>query len=39
VILFHSMMVSLMDKSEKIIPSLTPENLKDEHPMMKPLLL
>lgn len=38
-ILFHSMIVSLMDKSEKVIPSLTPENLKDEHPLMKPLPL
>lgn len=38
-VLFHSMIVSLMDKSEKVIPSLTPENLKDEHPLMKPLPL
>ncbi len=38
-ILFHSLIVSLMDKSEKVIPSLTPENLKDEHPLMKPLPL
>jgi nitrous oxidase accessory protein len=38
-ILFHSLIVSLMDKSEKIIPSLTPENLVDEHPLMKPLPL
>ncbi|MFN8253772.1 MAG: nitrous oxide reductase family maturation protein NosD [Ferruginibacter sp.] len=38
-ILFHSMIVSLMDKSEKVIPSLTPENLKDEKPLMKPLPL
>jgi nitrous oxidase accessory protein len=37
--LFHSFIVSLMDKSEKVIPSLTPENLKDEHPLMKPLPL
>lgn len=39
IVLFHSLMVSLMDKSEKIIPSLTPENLKDEHPLMKILPL
>jgi nitrous oxidase accessory protein len=39
IILFQSMMVSLMDNSEKIIPSITPENLKDEHPMMKSLPL
>ncbi len=38
-ILFHSLIVSLMDKSEKIIPSLTPENLKDESPLMKALQL
>lgn len=38
-VLFHSLIVSLMDKSEKVIPSLTPESLKDEHPLMKPLQL
>ena len=38
-ILFHSFITTLMDKTEKVIPSLTPENLKDEHPLMKPLPL
>ena len=38
-ILFRSMMTSLLDKTEKILPSLTPENLKDEHPLMKALSL
>lgn len=38
-ILFHSLIVSMMDKSEKVIPSLTPENLKDDKPFMKPLPL
>lgn len=38
-ILFRSIMVSLLDKTEKLIPSLTPENLKDETPCMKPLKL
>jgi nitrous oxidase accessory protein len=38
-ILFHSFITTLMDKSEKVIPSLTPENLKDEHPLMKSLPL
>ena len=38
-ILFRSIMVSLLDKIEKIIPTLTPENLKDETPLMKPLPL
>ncbi len=36
-ILFRSFMASLLDKTEKILPTLTPENLKDEHPLMKPL--
>lgn len=38
-ILYRSIMVSLLDKTEKLIPSLTPENLKDETPCMKPLKL
>jgi nitrous oxidase accessory protein len=38
-ILFRSFMASLLDKTEKILPSLTPENLKDNHPIMKPLVL
>lgn len=38
-ILFRSLMSSLLDKTEKLLPSLTPENLKDEHPLMKPLAL
>lgn len=38
-ILFRSFMSSLLDKTEKILPSLTPENLKDDHPFMKPLPL
>lgn len=38
-ILFRSLMSSLLDKTEKLLPSLTPENLKDEHPLMKPLPL
>lgn len=38
-ILFRSLMSSLLDKTEKVLPSLTPENLKDEHPLMKPLPL
>ncbi len=36
-ILFRSLIAGLMDKSEKMIPSLTPENLKDPHPLMKAL--
>ena len=38
-ILFRSFMASLLDKTEKILPTLTPENLKDDHPLMKPLPL
>jgi nitrous oxidase accessory protein len=35
VLLLRSFMVSLLDKAEKAIPSLTPENLVDEQPLMK----
>jgi len=34
-LLLRSFMVSLLDKAEKAIPSLTPENLIDEHPLMR----
>lgn len=34
--LMRSFMVSLIDKAEKAIPSLTPENLTDNKPSMKP---
>lgn len=37
--MFRSMMSSLLDQSEKVLPSLTPENLKDNFPIMKPLAL
>ena len=37
--LFRSFMTTLLDKTEKLLPSLTPENLKDEYPLMKPLAL
>ena len=35
-ILLRSFMVTLLDRAEKAIPSLTPENLKDSSPMIKP---
>ena len=35
-ILLRSFMVSLLDKAEKAIPGLTPENLTDDKPMIKP---
>ncbi|RYZ53300.1 MAG: nitrous oxide reductase family maturation protein NosD, partial [Chitinophagaceae bacterium] len=34
-ILMRSFMVTLLDKAEKAIPSLTPENMTDEQPIMK----
>ena len=34
-ILFRSFITSLLDKTEKILPSITPENLKDNAPLMK----
>jgi nitrous oxidase accessory protein len=34
-ILLRSFMSTLMDKAEKVIPSLTPEQLKDELPAMR----
>jgi nitrous oxidase accessory protein len=36
VMLLRSFMVSLLDRAEKAIPSLTPENLVDDKPMIKP---
>lgn len=37
--LFRSLIVTLLDKSEKILPGITPEKLKDERPYMRPLPL
>jgi nitrous oxidase accessory protein len=34
--LFRSPMVSLIEKAEKVLPGLTPEQLKDNSPRMKP---
>jgi nitrous oxidase accessory protein len=36
-LLFRSFFVDLMDRVEKIIPSITPENFVDEKPLMKPM--
>lgn len=36
-LLFRSFIMSLMDRSEKIMPSLTPDNFKDEQPLMHQL--
>lgn len=38
-ILFRSFMVTLLDRTEKMIPGMTPEQLKDSAPVMKPLQL
>jgi nitrous oxidase accessory protein len=37
-ILMRSFMVTLLEKTEKSIPSITPENFKDDAPFMKPVL-
>jgi nitrous oxidase accessory protein len=37
--LFRSVMVSLLDKAEKVIPGITPVNLTDDFPFMKPIAL
>lgn len=34
-LLFRSLMAALLDKTERVLPSLTPENLKDDFPAMK----
>lgn len=36
VLLWRSFLVLLMDRAEKVIPVVTPENLKDNSPSMKP---
>lgn len=38
-ILFRSFMVTLFDKTEKVLPGIIPESLKDSFPLMKPLSL
>ncbi len=38
-LLYQSFMISLLDKSEKILPSLTPENFVDKTPRMIPYSL
>jgi len=38
-LLLRSFIITLFDRAEKAIPSLTPEHLKDDKPLMKPLPL
>ena len=37
--LLHSFIVTLLDKIEKIIPTITPENFRDNNPLMKPVTI
>ena len=37
--LFRSFIVGLLDKAEKMLPVITPVDLKDDQPLMKPLKL
>ena len=32
---FHSFLMNLLDATEKILPSVTPDNYVDEYPHMK----
>ncbi|KEY18549.1 nitrous oxide reductase family maturation protein NosD [Kaistella antarctica] len=36
-LLFRSFLVDMLDRTEKIIPSLTPESFVDDQPLMKPV--
>lgn len=38
-LLYRSFMVSLLDKSEKVLPSLTPDNFIDRNPLMQAIKL
>ena len=38
-LLYRSFMITLLDKSEKVLPSITPDNFIDNKPLMKPLPL
>jgi len=36
IILWRSFMVTMMDRAERIVPAITPENMKDTKPKMRP---
>ena len=36
ILLWRSFLVHLLDRAEKVFPAVTPENLKDDYPRMKP---
>lgn len=38
-LLFRSFMITLLDKSERVLPSITPDYIKDETPLMRPIKL
>ncbi len=38
VLLMRSFAVMLLDRIEKVVPALTPENLKDDNPSIKPIV-
>ncbi|RTL14057.1 MAG: nitrous oxide reductase family maturation protein NosD, partial [Flavobacteriaceae bacterium] len=38
-LLYRSFMITLLDKSEKVLPSITPNNFVDNKPLMKSLPL
>jgi nitrous oxidase accessory protein len=38
-LLFRSFMITLLDKSEKVLPSITPDNFVDKTPLMHSLPL
>lgn len=38
-LLLRSFLTTMLDRAEKVIPSITPEKLRDEYPLMKPLPL
>ncbi len=38
-LLFRSFMVTLLDRTERVMPSLVPEDLKDDFPLMNPIAL
>lgn len=38
-LLFHSFFIGLLEQSEKVIPSLTPDNFIDNKPLMRPITL
>lgn len=37
-LLFRSLITLIMDSSERVVPSITPVNLIDEHPLMNPVV-